>query len=101
MRVIGERNFATTDLFFEKETTDRLRAEKLPVRVIYREDDTVHCIWGKPSTADAERYVISLLPGEMVEFATDAAWSSPPRLLDECPQSSRQRNFWCRRDYRP
>lgn len=63
-----------TDLTFDKETTDRLRAEKLPVRVIYRDADTVHCIWAKPSTADAERYVISLFPGETVEFATDAAW---------------------------
>lgn len=44
-----------TDLIFDKETTDGLRAEKLPVRVIYRDDNAGHCIWAEPSTADAER----------------------------------------------
>lgn len=56
-------------LTYLKTETDRLLLEKLPVRVIYRDDDTVHCIWASTPTADQERYVAAdIFPNDDVEF---------------------------------
>lgn len=58
-----------------KTETDRLRVEKLPVRVLYRDEDgSLHCVWQEMSTGDRERYVASLFPDEEVTFHTDPAW---------------------------
>lgn len=58
-----------------KEDTDRLRAEKLPLRVIYRDEDgNLHAVWATIPTADNERYIASQFPGEPVEFHAGPEW---------------------------
>jgi hypothetical protein len=54
-----------------KTETDRLRHEKLPVRVIYRDGDTVHVAWAKPPSADQEAYVAAQFTGHSIESSTD------------------------------
>lgn len=56
-------------LEYLKTETDRLLLEKLPVRAVYLDNDTVHCIWVSTPTADHERYVSSeVFPEDRVQF---------------------------------
>lgn len=58
-----------------KDETDRLRAEKLPLRVIYRDEDgNLHVVWASPPTGDNETYVARQFPGEAVEFHAGPEW---------------------------
>lgn len=58
-----------------KDDTDRLRAEKLPLRVIYRDKEGgLHAVWATLPTADNERYVASQFHSEVVEFHVGSEW---------------------------